>query len=334
MSAGLARGERLRLGIVGGAGYSGLELLRLLAAHPAAEVCVVTSREYAGQPLARLAPNLSGAALGGLSCTAPELDELCALDAVFFATPHGVAMRMAPALLAAGVRVIDLSADFRLRDPARYAEWYGHPRLIANPGCYPTATTLALAPLLRAGIVEQTGLIVDAKSGVSGAGRKAELPYLFGEVSENFRVYGTPRHRHTPEIAQVLQGVLPAESAALGLVFVPHLLPMIRGMEITAYARLRPGAGLDDARACLAAASDPEPFLTLLPEGEWPQTKAVAGSNQVHLGVTLAMDGCTVVVSSVIDNLVKGAAGQAVQNFNLMFDLPETLALDFRAGWP
>jgi len=335
----------IEIGIVGGTGYTGAELLRLLAGHPAARVKVLTSRAEAGKRADQVFPALRGACEAVFE--APDPARLAQCDAVFFATPHGTAMQMAPALLAGGVKVIDLSADFRLREPETYARWYGHPhtalealaeaaygipelhrkavtaaRLIAGPGCYPTAVQLALAPLLEAGLIHTTGLIADCKSGVSGAGREAKIGSLFCEAAESFKAYGVPGHRHLPEIAQ---GLGWAAGGPVGITFVPHLVPMSRGIHATVYARLKqPGA---DLHAIFAARYAGEPFVDVMPPGEHPETRSVRGTNLCRVAPHLLADGETVVILSVIDNLVKGAAGQAVQCFNLAFGQPETAGL-------
>ena len=334
------------IGIVGGTGYTGAELLRLLARHPAARVKVLTSRQEAGKRADSLFPALRG--FCDAVFEAPDAERLAQCHAVFFATPHGTAMQMAPALLAAGVKVIDLSADFRLRDPAVYTQWYAHQhtaldalgeaaygipelhrpaisraRLTAGPGCYPTAVQLALAPLLEAGLIETRGIIADCKSGVTGAGREAKIGSLFCEVAESFKAYGVGGHRHLPEIQQGLEW---AAGEKVGITFVPHLVPMNRGIHATVYAHLKqPGV---DLQKLFADRYANEPFVDVLPKGEHPETRSVRGGNVCRLSPILAPDGETIVVLSVIDNLVKGAAGQAVQCFNLMFGQPETAGLE------
>ena len=334
----------IRVGVVGGTGYTGVELLRLLAVHPQVELACITSRAEAGTPVAELFPSLRG--FVDLAFSAPEAAPLAECDLVFFATPNGVAMTQAPALLAAGVRVIDLAADFRLRDAGEWARWYGQPhacpdllaeavyglpevnreavrtaRLVANPGCYPTAVQLGLLPLLEAGLVEVSTLVADCKSGVSGAGRKAVVGTLLAECSESMRAYAVPGHRHLPEIRQ---GLEQAAGAPVGLTFVPHLTPMIRGIHATLYARLTGGADLQEL---FQGRYRDEPFVDVLPAGSHPETRSVRGVNTCRIAVHRPQDGDTVVVLSVIDNLVKGAAGQAVQNMNIMFGLDETLGL-------
>ena len=336
----------IRVGIVGGTGYTGVELLRLLALHPEVEIVAITSRSEAGVAVADLFPSLRHRV--DLRFTEPDPGRLAECDAVFFATPNGTAMTMAPALLAAGTRVIDLAADFRLRDAAEWEDWYGMPhacpdllaeavyglpelnrdriaeaRLVANPGCYPTAVLLGFMPLVETGLVDTGSLIADAKSGVSGAGRKASVPTLLAECGESFKAYGVPGHRHLPEIRQALGWMAGGE---VGLTFVPHLLPMIRGIHATLYASLVGEPG--DLQSLFEQRYAGEPFVDVLPAGSHPETRTVRGVNHCRLAVHRPQGGDTLVVLSVIDNLTKGAAGQAVQNLNLLYGLPETLALE------
>jgi N-acetyl-gamma-glutamyl-phosphate reductase len=336
----------IEVGIVGGTGYTGAELLRLLGAHPHARVRVLTSRQEAGKRVDAFFPQLRGRV--ELSFTAPDADALYGCNAVFFATPHGTAMSMAPALIARGIKVIDLSADFRLRDPAQYKRWYGHDhgcpqlleeavyglpelhrerirraRVIGNPGCYPTAVQLGLAPLLEARAVDAGALIADCKSGVSGAGRELKLGSMFCEAADNLKAYGVAGHRHLPEIEQELAALA---GGAVGLTFIPHLTPMIRGMHATLYARLRQPE--IDVQALFAARYANEAFVDVMPAGSEPETRSVRGSNVCRLAVHRPGKGDIVVVLSVIDNLVKGAAGQAVQCFNLMFGCDERAGMD------
>ena len=336
----------IKVGIVGGTGYTGVELLRLLATHAECEVVAITSRAEAGRPVAELFPNLRGHI--DLSFKAPDDADLKRCDLVFFATPNGIAMSQAPALLAAGVRVIDLAADFRIGDREVWEHWYGmehaspellteavyglpeinrqavkQARLVANPGCYPTAVALGFLPLLEAGLVDLNHLIADTKSGVSGAGRKASVAQLMGEMGESFKAYGIAGHRHQPEIRKTLSR---AAHQDVGLTFVPHLVPMIRGIEATLYAQLKHNQA-DDLQTLFETRYRDEPFVDVMPAGSHPETRSVRGANHCRLAVHRPLDGDVVVVSSVIDNLVKGAAGQAIQNMNLMFDLPETTGL-------
>lgn len=335
----------IKVGIVGGTGYTGVELLRLLAQHPQVEIAVITSRGEAGLPVATMFPNLRGHV--NLAFTAPDLQTLLTCDLVFFATPNGIAMQQVPALLAAGIKVIDLAADFRLKDADEWAQWYGMPhacpellaeavyglpevnrdairsaRLVANPGCYPTAVQLGFLPLLKAGLIDADQLIADVKSGVSGAGRKAEVHSLLCETSESFKAYGVAGHRHLPEIRQGLASV---NGSGVGLTFVPHLTPMIRGIHATLYARIN--ASATDLQSLYEQNYADEPFVDVMPAGSHPETRSVKGANTCRLSVFRPQGGDTVVVLSVIDNLVKGAAGQAVQNMNIMFGFEETAGL-------
>ncbi|KAF0192470.1 MAG: N-acetyl-gamma-glutamyl-phosphate reductase [Gammaproteobacteria bacterium] len=345
-------GRKITVSVVGGTGYTGVELLRLLALHPSVELTAITSRSEAGVAVADLFPNLRGHI--DLAFTGPDIAALKNSDLVFFATPNGTAMTMVPALLDAGVRVIDLAADFRLKDAAQWQQWYGMPhacpqllqeavyglpeihrdairdaRLVANPGCYPTAIQLGFLPLLEAGLVDTSGLIADAKSGVSGAGRKATVAMLLGEAGDNFKAYGVPGHRHLPEIRQGLKGMAGKD---VGLTFVPHLTPMIRGIHATLYATVTGPAG--DLQVLYETRYANEPFVDVLPEGAHPETRSVRGANTCRLAVHRPQGGKVVVVLSVIDNLVKGAAGQAVQNMNLMFGYPESAGLESIALLP
>ncbi len=341
----------LKVGIVGATGYTGVELLRLLLDHPDVRIVTVTSRTEAGRPLEALFPNLRG--WSTLRFEAPSTERLGTCDLVFFATPNGTAMQWAPELLDAGVRVIDLAADFRLKDAAEWSRWYGmehacpqllaeavyglpeinreairSARLVANPGCYPTAVILGLLPLLEAGVVRAGSLIADAKSGVSGAGRKAQRHTLLAEAGENFQAYAVDGHRHLPEITQTLREVSPEA----GLTFVPHLLPMIRGIHATLYAELREARV--DLHALYRERYAGEPFVDVLDPGAHPQTRSVRGTNLCRIAVHHPQEAGRVVVLSVIDNLVKGAAGQAVHNMNLMFGLDERAGLHAIAVLP
>ena len=335
----------LKIGIVGGTGYTGVELLRILSQHPEANIQAITSRKEAGIGVAELFPNLRGRI--SLKFCDPAEAGLEKCDVVFFATPNGIAMQQTRSLLAAGVRVIDLAADFRIKDVAVWEKWYGmshacpdlvaeavyglpeinrdkirSARLIANPGCYPTAVQLGFLPLIEAGIVDLDHLIADVKSGVSGAGRNAEIHTLFAEAADNFKAYGVAGHRHLPEIRQGLSNVA---TRPVGLTFVPHLTPMIRGIHATLYARL---AADIDLQALYEQRYADEPFVDVLPAGAHPETRSVRGSNLCRIAVHRPQGGNMAVILSVTDNLVKGAAGQAVQNMNLMFGLPETLAIN------
>jgi N-acetyl-gamma-glutamyl-phosphate reductase len=334
----------IKVGIVGGTGYTGVELLRLLAQHPEVELTAITSRGDAGTEVADMFPSLRGRV--PLKFSDPKEAPLDRCDVVFFATPNGVAMQQTRVLLAAGVRVIDLAADFRIKDIAVWEKWYGmthaapdlvaeavyglpevnreairKARLVANPGCYPTATQLGFLPLVEAGCIETDHLVADAKSGVSGAGRKAETNILFSEASDNFKAYGVPGHRHLPEIRQ---GLAIAAGREVGLTFVPHLTPMIRGIHATLYARI---AREEDFQALFERRYAKEPFVDVLPPKSHPDTRSVRAANTCRIAIHRPQGGDMLVILSVIDNLVKGAAGQAVQNMNLMHGLDECTGL-------
>lgn len=337
--------KKIKVGIVGGTGYTGVELLRLLAIHPNAELVVITSRGEAGMPVADMFPNLRGYI--DLAFVDPAQADLTQCDVVFFATPNGIAMQQTRELLEKGVRVIDLAADFRIKDVATWEKWYGmshacpeliaeavyglpemnreqirKARLIANPGCYPTAVQLGFMPLLQAGVVDASSLIADAKSGVSGAGRKAEVHSLFAEAGDNFKAYAVGGHRHLPEISQGLSQMAGKQA---GLTFVPHLTPLIRGIHATLYAKLTAPC---DLQQLYETTYQQERFVDVMPTGMHPETRSVRASNQCRIAVHQPHGGDMVVVLSVIDNLVKGAAGQAVQNMNIMFDIAEHTGLD------
>jgi N-acetyl-gamma-glutamyl-phosphate reductase len=343
----------IKAGIVGGTGYTGVELLRLLAQHPQVELKAITSRKEAGTPVSAMFPSLRGRV--ELAFVEPGRDALRGCDVVFFATPNGVAMGEARAMLDAGARVVDLSADFRIQDLAEWERFYKTKhaapelvrdavyglcevnrerirgaRLVANPGCYPTAVQLGLLPLLEAGVVDSEHLIADAKSGVSGAGRKTELNLMFSEASDNFMAYNVPGHRHWPEIRQ---GLARAAGREVGLVFVPHLTPLIRGIHATLYARITKEADFQQLYEKRFAG---EPFVDVMPPGSHPDTRSVRAANMCRIALHRPPQhsrggqagGDTLVVLSVIDNLTKGASGQAVQNMNLMFGLAETAGLE------
>lgn len=335
----------LTVGVVGGTGYTGVELLRLLAVHPEVDLQMVTSRSEAGKNVSALFPNLRG--FVDIEFTVPDVDTLGRCDVVFFATPNGTAMTMTPELVASGARVIDLAADFRIKDIAEWENWYGmqhacaeivseavyglpevnrdaikNARVIANPGCYPTAVTLGFLPLVEQGLIDDQHLIADTKSGVSGAGRGASTATLLCEASENFKPYAVDGHRHLPEIKQNLAI---AAGHDVGLTFVPHLTPMIRGIEASLYTVLIDKSV--DLHALFEQHYADEPFVDVLPASTMPETRSVRGNNYCRISVFRPQDGDTVVVSSVIDNLVKGAAGQAIQNMNLMCGLEETTGL-------
>ena len=342
---------RIRVGIVGATGYTGSELLRLLVGHADVELAVVTSRAEAGQPVAGTFPWLRGHT--DIRYTTPDTVALSRCDLVFYATPNGTAMQQVPELLRVGVRVVDLSADFRLRDPAVWKTWYGQEhacpellasavyglpehnrdsirgaKLVANPGCYPTAVVLALLPLLNGNVIDPATVIADAKSGVSGAGRKAEPGLLFSEAGESLRAYSASGHRHLPEIRQLVDE---AAGHAVPLTFVPHLIPMVRGIHATVYARVTGKAQIQQLMSDFYAC---EPFVDVMPTGAHPETRSVRGTNICRIAVHQPAGSDKVVVLAVIDNLVKGGAGQAVQNMNLMFGFPETRGLQSTALAP
>ncbi len=336
----------VKVGIVGATGYTGAELLRLLAMHPGVEILTVTSRDKAGTAVSEIFPHLRGVL--DLPFAAPEAAELSDCDVVFFATPYGVCMTRAAELLARGVKVIDLSADFRLKDATVFKKWYGrshsapewleqavyglpethhreaiaNARLLANPGCYPTIVQLGFKPLIEGGLIETSGLIADVKSGLSGAGREAKVATLFAEIDASFTAYGASGHRHQPEIEQELAQMA---GSAVDITFVPHLVPMIRGIEATLYARLK--ASCNDLHDAFREAYRDEPFVDVLAPGAHPETRSVRGSNMVRIGVYQSSDRSTAIVSAVGDNLIKGAAGQAVQCMNLMTGQAETTGL-------
>jgi N-acetyl-gamma-glutamyl-phosphate reductase len=339
----------IKVGIVGGTGYTGVELLRLLTQHGQVELRAITSRKEAGTPVAALFPGLRGHV--DLAFSQPSAEALRGCDVVFFATPNGVAMNEARAVLEGGARIVDLSADFRIRDVAEWERWYGvkhgspelvaeavyglcevnreripGARLVANPGCYPTSVQLGFLPLVEAGVVDVAHLVADAKSGVSGAGRKAELHLSFAEAADNFSAYNVAGHRHWPEIRQGLAQVAGRE---VGLVFVPHLTPIIRGIHATLYARIQREV---DFQRLFEERYAKEPFVDVLPPGSHPDTRSVRAANVCRIALHRPPERAhgvsdTLVVLSVIDNLVKGAAGQAIQNMNLMCGLPETQGL-------
>ena len=339
----------IKVGIVGGTGYTGVELLRLLAAHPDVELTAITSRKEDGMPVADMFPSLRG--FVSLAFTTPERAKLNECDVVFFATPHGVAMAQARELLAAGVKVIDLAADFRIKDTAVFEKWYSMPhscpeileeavyglpevnretirtaRVIGLPGCYPTSMQLGYAPLLAQGrpLVNEAMLIADCKSGVSGAGRKAEVHTLLAEAADNFKAYGVKGHRHLPETTQGLQAIA---GRKIGLTFVPHLVPMIRGIHSTLYAHILPEARNIDFQALYENHYKGEHFVDVMPAGSHPETRSVRASNKLRIAVHRPDGGDLLVILVVEDNLVKGAAGQGVQCMNIMFDLEEGAGL-------
>jgi len=342
----------IKAGIIGGTGYTGVELLRLLIDHPRAEVVTISSRSEKEKPVTEVFPSLRG--YTDLRFCDPDDAGLEGCDVVFAATPNGVAMTHARVLMDEGVRLIDLSADFRICDVSEWSRWYqlehacpelvaeavyGLPeinrerirdaRLVANPGCYPTSVILGLTPLLEEGLVNPKQLIADAKSGVSGAGRGASVATLLCETSDSFKAYAVPGHRHLPEICQVLTRVA---GESVGLTFVPHLVPMIRGIEATLYGQLNDTSM--DLTGLYQERYAGEPFVDVMPEGSHPDTRSVRGSNTVRIACHRPQNGNTAVILVVEDNLIKGAAGQAIQNMNLMFGFEETEGLKATALWP
>jgi N-acetyl-gamma-glutamyl-phosphate reductase len=342
----------INVGIVGGTGYTGVELLRLLAQHPQVNLVTITSRSEAAMAVCDLFPNLRG--FVDITFSEPDAEQLKKCDLVFFATPNGVAMQHVPELLAAGVKVIDLAADFRLKQETQWQHWYGQAhacpqlleaavyglpemnrnaiqaaQLVANPGCYPTAVQLGLLPLLENGLIDASRIIADCKSGVSGAGRKASVGTLLCEASESLKAYAVSGHRHLPEIVQGLQA---ASGQPVNLTFVPHLTPMVRGIHATLYAEINDNT--QDLQELYTLRYQNEPFVDVLPAGSHPETRSVRGANTCRIALHRPQQGNTVVILSVIDNLVKGAAGQAVQNMNILFGLDETLGLNSIALLP
>lgn len=342
-----------RVAVVGATGYTGFELLRLLASHGGVEVGALTSENHAGKKVSEVFPSL----VSHFPQEFQKLDpgELKGFDLIFACLPHRVAMHSIPALLETGARVVDFSADYRLRDPKVYEAWYetehvsadlipeavyGIPelyreeikkaKLVANPGCYPTGAILALSPLLRAGLLKNDSIIIDAKSGTSGAGRKADLDLQFSEVNERFKAYGVGTHRHTPEIEQELSL---AAGSEVRVSFTPHLVPITRGILSTIYAAGAPGASAEKARAALQGAYHEEPFIRLMPEGAFPNVSQVSGSNFMDMGLIFDERVGRFVVVTAIDNLVKGASGAAVQNMNLMLGLTESQGLLHPGFW-
>jgi len=344
----------IKVGIVGGTGYTGVELLRLLAQHPEVKIQAITSRTEAGMPVSEMFPSLRGRI--DLKFTTPDDAKLNECDVVFFATPHGVAMAQAKELLAAGVKILDLAADFRLKDIAEFTKWYGmdhscpeilaeavyglpemnreaiaKARVVGLAGCYPTSVQLGLAPLLSPKstggkqFIDGTHIISDSKSGTSGAGRKAEIGTLLSESSDNFKAYGVKGHRHLPEIIQGLKAI--AGHDQIGLTFVPHLTPMIRGIHSTLYVRLTEVGKEVDYQKLYENFYKDEPFVDVMPAGSHPETRSVRGSNGLRIAIHRPGNGDTLVILVVEDNLVKGASGQGVQCLNLMFGLPETMGL-------
>ena len=344
----MAENKKIKVGIVGGTGYTGVELLRLLALHPQIELTAITSRGDAGLPVADMFPSLRGYV--DLAFSDPATANLAVCDVVFFATPHGVAMAQTPVLLAAGVKIIDLAADFRLQDINTFEKWYKMPhscadilkdavygipelyrddikkaKVIGNPGCYPTTVLLGLAPLLENSFIDFSApIIADSKSGVSGAGRKAEVATLFAEASDNMKAYGVAGHRHHPEIHAQLTQLAKTDCQ---FIFTPHLVPMIRGMLSTIYVKLSSKASGQDLQALYEKRYANEQFVDVLAAGNMPETRSVRGSNQLRIALSRQIDTDYLTIVVVQDNLVKGAAGQAVQNMNIMFNFAENAGL-------
>jgi len=341
----------IKVGIVGGTGYTGVELLRLLAGHPNAELTAITSRSEKGKPVSALFPNLRG--IVELVFSEPTIANLKDCDVVFFATPHGVAQGLVPEILAAGIRVIDLSADFRIRDIDIWEKWYtqehaapdlvaqavyGLPefnrsaikaaKLIACPGCYPTSVQLGLKPLLESGAIDVSDIIANSASGVSGAGKQANVANLLSEISDSFKAYGASGHRHQPEIEQ---GLADMAGEPVGLTFVPHLLPIIRGIHTTLYVDLKQDI---DVQALFEQHYASEPFVDVLEPDSYPETRTVRGSNSCRIALHRPGNGTKLVILVVEDNLTKGASGQAVQCMNIMFSLDETAGLTMPALMP
>jgi N-acetyl-gamma-glutamyl-phosphate reductase len=348
------RRKVIRVCIYGGSGYTGMELTRLLLNHPGAEVVSITSRRFAGVAVAEVYPVLMGRTdLVYTNDSPEELVKNC--DLVFLALPHGASMELAPVFLNAGKKVIDLSADFRIRDLAVYESWYrnhtaagllkeavyGLPELyrdeirgaslIANPGCYPTSVILGLAPALRSGLIDTSSVIADSKSGATGAGRDPLITSLYCEVSGAFKAYKVAGHRHTPEIEQEL-GRLSGEEMTIS--FTPHLLPLKRGILSTLYARLVRDVSAEEAASLYGEFYEKEPFVRVCRAGQFPNVSSVAGSNFCDVGVTVDNRTKRLIVVSVIDNLIKGASGQAIQNMNLMYGLPEPTGLPHAGLYP
>lgn len=337
------------VGIVGATGYTGAELLRLLVKHPKVKIEVITSRSDKGKAVADLYPNLRGHC--ALQFVEPSVDTLAQCDVVFFATPHGVAHNMVPELFAKGVKIVDISADFRLQDADLWSKWYGQPhgcpellseavyglpevnrdkiagaQLVACPGCYPTAIQLGFLPIVQNDLVKTDQLIANAASGVSGAGRQGKIDNLLSEVAGSFKAYAASGHRHLPEIEQGLQAVQPEDATPAKITFVPHLLPMIRGIHATLYGQLTDED--IDLQNLYEEFYRNEPFVDVLPAGTYPQTRTVKGSNLCRLAIARPQQSHTVVVMSVIDNLTKGASGQAIQCMNIMCGFSEAEGID------
>lgn len=349
--------ERIPVGLVGVTGYTGMELARILLHHPSLKLVAVTSRAEAGKTLAAIYPFLNGTALGGLTISQPQPAALAACcRLIFLAVPHKTAMEIAADLVAAGTKVVDLSADFRLRDPEVYRQWYqtehtqrellsqavyGLPelyadqipgaRLVANPGCYPTSAILGLAPALTTGIIETDGIVIDSKSGATGSGRKATTASLFCEVHDSFRAYNLGTHRHTPEIEQELSAL---KNTPITVSFNTHLLPVARGILSTIYTRLTNPLDLEEVRELYRQRYKNDPWVRLLPAGTLPEIRWVRGTMLCDLGLVVDPRTRRLIICSAIDNLCRGASGQAVANANLMLGLPLNSGLQFAPLMP
>ncbi|MFT6029113.1 MAG: N-acetyl-gamma-glutamyl-phosphate reductase [Oleiphilaceae bacterium] len=346
----------IKVGIVGATGYTGSELLRLLVLHPNSEIVVVTSRTEKGSPVANMFPHIRGYL--DLDFTDPSVEELSVCDVIFFATPHGVAQSMMKDFIDSGLKTIDLSGDFRLTDVDVWESWYGQKhacpelisqavyglpeinrekiveaKLVACPGCFPTVIQLGFLPLLEKNWIRPDRLIADAKTGASGAGRAAKVGMLLSECSDNFKAYGVSGHRHLPEMKQILGDI---QGEEIGLTFVPHLVPMIRGIEATLYAELKPelSISLDQIQALYEERYANEPFVDVMPLGSLPETRSVKGSNFCRIALHQQAGSNQIIILAVIDNLVKGSSGQAIQNMNIMFGLKESLGLEQVALMP
>ena len=342
----------IKTGIVGATGYTGVELIRIISQHPDASLDIVTSRSESGRAVADLFPSLRSSV--NLNFIEPDNEKLSGCDVVFFATPNGTAMQQVPALIEKGVRIIDLSADFRLKNVTEWEKWYGlshtcpelfeeavyglpeinrgkitQAKIVANPGCYPTVVQLGFLPLMENDLVDPTSLIADAKSGISGAGRKQSVSHLFCETSDSFTAYAADGHRHLPEIKQGLQTVC---NDKLEIIFIPHLVPMIRGIHATLYARLKDSSV--DINEIYSKYYVNEPFVDVMPPGSHPNTSSVRGTNVCRIACYRPQNGDMAVILAVEDNLVKGAAGQAVQNMNIMFGIEEVSGLMNPACFP
>ena len=342
----------IAVGIVGGTGYTGVELLRLLLRHSQVQVRLLTSRTEAGKRVADMFPNLRGHT--DLEFSDLDIEQLKQCDVVFFATPHGVAMKHAEALVEAGTKVIDLAADFRLQDLTQFEKWYGmshscpallkdsvygltelnrekikQAQVIGNPGCYPTTVQLGLAPLLKAqeNLIDPKSIIIDAKSGVSGAGRKADLGMIYSENADNFKAYGVAGHRHHPEIVEALENISGQKGQFDQLLFVPHLVPMIRGMLSTIYVDLTEQGQQLDLQSLYEKFYQNERFVDVMPPKSSPETRSVRGANELRIALYQPQPHKLIVLVAQ-DNLVKGAAGQAVQNMNIMFGFDEATGLE------